>query len=403
MSKLKPVTVSESLPLTRHAAAFLATANLPGVAFADMRRMIRKELDEDHIAIPGDTPRRLILCINGGLLGVRLSNADMTVFIVATDDRRKLSAYRADAVEHIGAAFPDVADIIRWSDGDSAGDFPLNFQFLEVKSVAQIGKTFLRVTLQAEDLLGFGVEAIHFIVVLPSQGFEPEWPELAPNGSVNWPTGVAAPHKPAYTARRVEFSANTLAMDVFIHDGGRITVWAKGLIAGTETRTTIGIIGPGGVGMISAEKVLVGSDETGFPPVTRLIDNLLSGACAEVYLEAENGESCGYPMPQREGVVLHWLSRTNGETASEAVINVLDDHKDAVVWVAGERHSAKRVRDVAKGQGRAKCCLRFPKTRNSEAAFGTALTFRDIANALRRMPLACNPNNSILVVIKNVN
>lgn len=337
--------------MSDYTVAFTATTDLPGVPFETMRSLVLAEINEHDLIIQEESPNSLIADAGDGLFGIRKGDRSETALIVAAHDQRGLFLFKWGAVERLKLVFPEAADAIRWSDGDASGGLPPNFQFVRVKSVTPVGNTFLRVTFEAEDFSAYGDDAIHFRVVLPPENVSPEWPTLAPNGSVKWPEGPAAPHRPVYTARRVDQAAKTLEMDVFLHDGGRMTAWTQDLMAGTDTRNTVGLIGPAGGGIIEDQHVLIGSDETGFPPVARLIESLPQGARATVFLEAEHGANCAYPMPQRDGITLHWCARSQGQTASQAVLDVLDQHAGAVLWFAGEREDAKRVRDAAKAAG----------------------------------------------------
>ena len=331
--------------------AFNATTNLPGIPFDQMRQLVLSEVGEHGIPVLENQPERLIIDLGNGIFGLLRVESDEAAVMVGADDAQSLFLTKWSAVERIRLVFPDAADAIRWSDGDAEGSFPPNFQFVQVQKVEPAGETFLRVTFRAESFGSYGDEAIHFRVVLPPFDVEPEWPTLAPNGSIKWPEGAAAPHRPVYTARRVDHEANTLEMDVFLHEGGRMTDWTLGLLSKTDPCRTVGLIGPAGGGLIEETEVVIAADETGFPPAARLLEGLPSGSKATVFLEAEDGAACAYPIPQCDGVAVHWLARSKGEALAETVVGLLDKHSDALIWFAGERGDAKCVRDAAKAKG----------------------------------------------------
>lgn len=266
---------------------------------------------------------------------------------------------KASLIKQMRSVLPHMARGIRRSDSQGQDSLPPSFQFVRVQQVKPLGNVFLRVKLQAEDLSAHGDESIHFRIVLPPRNVEPQWPSVAPNGSVRWPEGPGAPHRPVYTARYVDHIANTVVMDVFMHEGGRISDWARQIMDGTDDRNVVGLIGPGGGGLLRDTDVLIAADETGFPPAARLIEGLPQGARATVLLQAEKGSECGYPVPKRDGVSIRWLARSEDQSLVDAVLTELPGLSNTTIWFAGEREDASRLRDAAKAAGRAPHLLRI--------------------------------------------
>jgi len=295
-----------------------------------------------------DGETRLTVETAHGLIGLRSGAACETAGMVAARDARWLFVMKTAVLQQMRHLMPEVAEAMRWSDADAQGDLPPNFSFVRVREVRDLGPVFLRVGLEGEDLSSHGDGAIHFRLVLPPTDAEPVWPGVAPNGFVAWPEGPGAPHRPVYTARAVDHATNTILMDVFVHEGGRTTAWAQEVQAGQRGRGVVGILGPSGGGLLSANRVVIASDETGFPAAARLIENLPEGATGEVILEAEDGADCAYPITVPEGVSLKWLRRRNGERLDDATLAALPRNPGAKVWFAGERAQAARVRDGAK-------------------------------------------------------
>lgn len=328
-----------------------ALADLPGIAFSAMRQMILAQAAGANLTVLEDDAGRLTVETAHGLIGLRPGIAAETAGMVAARDPRWLFVMKNAVIQQMRKVLPDVAEAMRWSDGDAMGSLPPNFQFVRVQDVVPLGPVFLRVTLEGEDISTYGDAAIHFRLVQPPEHVEPEWPSVAPNGSTDWPEGPGAPHKPVYTARYVDHGANTLVTDVFIHEGGRTTVWAQQAMAGNRERSVVGLVGPSGGGLLKADRVLLASDETGFPAAARLLEGLPEGATGEILLEAEEGAACGYPIAAPEGVHLRWLARSRGELLVEAALAALPDHAGAQVWFAGERQDAQRLREAAKVAG----------------------------------------------------
>ncbi|MEM1429096.1 MAG: siderophore-interacting protein [Pseudomonadota bacterium] len=328
-----------------------ALTDLPGVAFAAMRQMILAQAKASNLRVLEDASGLLTVETAHGLIGLRTGSAAETAGMVAARDEKWLFVLKNAVVQQMRHAMPEVAEAIRWSDADAAGALPPNFLFVRAVEVARLGPVFLRVTLEAEDFSGYGDDAIHFRLVQPPLGAEPEWPSVAPNGSTVWPDGPGAPHKPVYTARSVDHATNRLVTDVYDHPGGRTIAWAQEVLNGERGRHVVGLVGPSGGGLLQAERVLMASDETGFPAAARLLENLPDGATGTVLLEAEDGAACDYPIDAPPGIDLRWLARADGACLADAALQALPDHRGGKVWFAGERQEARRLREAAKAAG----------------------------------------------------
>ncbi len=334
-----------------------ARADLPGVAFDPIRRMLLLQVDEHGLTLQEDEPGRITVETGYGLIGLREGIDAPVAGLVAASDTRNLFVMKNAMVEQLRTVLPDLAETMRWSDSAEAGGFPPNFQFGHVTRVERLGDAFLRVTLQLEDVSVFGDDSIHFRLVLPPGGMTPDWPTVAPNGSTRWPKGPGAPHIPVYTVRSLDRASNVLVMDVFHHDGGRVTAWCEELHARDMRRSRVGLVGPGGGGLVDAQSLLIASDETGFPAVARLIEGLPAGATAEMILETADGAETAYPIPAHEGVSVRWLSRQMGQRIADAALEALPRHPTSAIWFAGEKRDARRLRNAAKTMGVAGAAL----------------------------------------------
>lgn len=328
-----------------------ALADLPGVAFDSIRRMLLHQAEEHGLPLQEDEPGRVTVETGYGLIGLRDGVDASVTGMVAASDTRSLFVMKNAMVEQLRTVSPDLAETMRWSDSTATGGFPPNFQFGQVTRVERLGGAFLRVSLQVEDVSVFGDESFHFRLVLPPSGMTPDWPTVAPNGSTRWPKGPGAPHIPVYTVRSLDRASNVMVMDVFRHDGGRITEWCEEIRAGDLRRGRVGIVGPGGGGLVDAQSLLIASDETGFPAVARLIEGLPEGAKAEVILETAGGAESPYPLPARAGVSVRWLSRQTGQTIADAALEALPRHSTSAIWFAGEKKAARCLRSAAKAMG----------------------------------------------------
>ncbi|MEM9319763.1 MAG: siderophore-interacting protein [Pseudomonadota bacterium] len=331
---------------------FEATADLPGISFAAMRQMILMQVKSANLTVLEDKEPHLTVETAHGLIGLRAGRATETAGFVGAVDEHWLFIMKSAVASQMEHLMPEVAAKMRWSNGPEQGALPPNFAFVEVRDVSELGPNFYRVMFKGEDLSRHGDAAIHFRLVLPAEGATPRWPSVAANGSVVWPDGPDAPHRPVYTTRSVDYDTNTLIMDVYIHEGGRVTDWARGHLEKPAARRVVGLLGPSGGGIMEADRVLMATDETGFPAAARLLENLPEGATGELLLEAENGAACAYPITAPPGIEVTWLSRASGESLREATLALLPAHGGSKIWFAGERDDARTVRETAKNAGR---------------------------------------------------
>ena len=336
-----------------------ASSQLPGVSLPVMRQVILKQAERSSLRVIEDADSRLTVETAHGLIGLRPGDGSDAAAYVAAADEHWLFMMKNAVIRQMQHLMPDTASDMRWSSGPQAGSLPPNFAFVEVTDVAQLGAAFLRLTLKGEGLETHGDDSIHFRFVLPPEGENPEWPTVASNGSIKWPDGPGAPHKPVYTTRYIDQGAGTLVTDVFIHDGGRITTWAEALINGARNRRVVGLVGPAGGGLLHADHVLMGADETGFPAAARLLENMDSGVTGTVLLEAENGEECAYPIEVPQGITLRWLSRSKGESLGQSTEELLPQSEGATLWFAGERAQAASLREKARAAGWDKSQMRI--------------------------------------------
>lgn len=328
-----------------------AHADLPGVAFGVMRTTIIAQARANRLEILEDADSRLTVETAHGLIGLRPGRDTETAGMVAARNELWLFVMKNAVLARMRQIMPDVAELMRWSGSSSEGTLPPNFQFVRVQSVVELGPAFLRVILEGEDLSQHGDQAIHFRLVQPPERTEARWPTLALNGSIDWPEGPGTPHKPVYTARSVDYTNNTLVTDIFVHEGGQTTLWAQQLLSGDRSRSVVGLLGPSGGGLFKAQKVLMATDETGFPAAARILENLPHGVTGELLLEAEFGDACNYPISAPAGIALRWLARARGERLADATLAAIQHHVGAKIWFAGERGHAQRVRDAAKSAG----------------------------------------------------
>lgn len=324
-----------------------AETTLSGLFFPAMRQVMLHEADVHELSVIVDTDERVTLETPYGFYSFAAANGNIIISVSATMPDR-LFMLKESLVEHMEHFMPDVAAALRWSDAEKAGGLPPNFHFTTVVSIDPVGASFIRVRVRIRDLSSFQDDAIHFRVVLPPEGLDHvEWPYVAENGKTVWPKGEKALHRPVYTARQVDHAAGEMDFDVFLHDGGRATDWARSAAVGAR----VAVVGPGGGGVPDTRNILMYADETAFPAVARILDALPDNAQGQVTLLAEQGAGCSYPLTAPAGISVTWLSPADGKNLVELALVACKQFPDYFLWFACEKADVQKVRAAYKADG----------------------------------------------------
>ncbi len=203
----------------------------------------------------------------------------------------------------------------------------------------------LRLTLTGEDLAGFHsyVADDHVKIVFALADGTRSDPVPNDRQMLDWPS----PHAPTrtYTIRRVDLAAREVDLDVVLHPGGLAGDWAATVAVGEP----VVIAGPPGAKAFAHthRHYVLAVDMTGLPAVARWLDEAdwleASGATAVVLVDHDHDDETGYPLAERRGVEVHWLSRADGSLLGERVA-ALDVPDDTFVFAAGEAEDLKPVR-----------------------------------------------------------
>lgn len=216
-----------------------------------------------------------------------------------------------------------------------------------VDHVRQISPSFRRVRLRG-DFSAFATGGLHFRFMFGPPGAP--LPTLGPEGFV-WPGGAQAWHRPAYTVRALDPAGEWIDVDIFLHDGGRVTGWTETLRGGEE----VGLTGPGGGGIgHGGWQGLIG-DETALPVVLRMIEALPPDARGRALIRvphADDAQEVALPP----GFRLDWITGT-------PLLDLLDELSppagNRFVFFAGEKAEAEQARlwmtarGIEKGESRA--------------------------------------------------
>lgn len=331
-----------------YSSAFLeTTAQVETLNFDHVKRHALSEARTQDLEIVENDARRVCINTEYGLFSLEQDGQGARVTIRAP--RRDWVQVLRDAfVAQISAVAPDAAARLRWSNCDPAGVRPSNMHLGLVQRIYPLGQAFLRIHLRLEDVTPFDDKAIHFRLLLPPSGLAaPEWPRVGPNGATVWPKGANALHCPVYTVREVDRDKGELVFDLFVHDGGRGTAWAKTAGPGD----VVALLGPGGGGIPDVSgTILLYGDETAYPAMARILETLPAATSGHATLLCRSAAAHTYPMPAHHSIGMTWLPETTAETFAARILAEKEIAGPHFLWVASDKPSADIVRKSVRAE-----------------------------------------------------
>lgn len=239
--------------------------------------------------------------------------------------------------------------------GDLADDTTLpSFRLMRVDSAWQVTPGMRRVRLLGDNLDRFETtSSMHIRMLFPTASVpEPAWPVAGRNGLASWPSEERKPVTRVYTIRNINVAAGYMDVDFVVHgdtdDGhdGIGCAWAMHAAKGD----LVGIMGPLGRPVRTADWYIMGCDETGLPALSRILERLPPHARGFAFVEvadAVDEQLIAHP----EGVDLRWIHR-NGVAAGEhdglvQAIRAVEWPEDvsSFGWFASESEASRQVRE----------------------------------------------------------
>lgn len=256
---------------------------------------------------------------------------------------------RLTVASHIIEGAGEDAPTIEWT-GDGADlRRPPNFQILRIVRARDVTPRMRRITLAGPDVARYApMNALHVKVLIQHPGLAaPHWPALGANGLVAWGDPGRRPWLRKYTVRSVDPAAGTIDIDFVRHaDAGPGAAFAETAKPGDP----VGMIGPGGGGLVAADWYLFAGDETALPAIGRMLEHLPEDAKGKALIEvADAGEI--QPLDVKAAIDIEWLCR-NGAPAgttrllADAVraVALPDDGSAIYAWAGCERAAFREIR-----------------------------------------------------------
>ncbi len=218
------------------------------------------------------------------------------------------------------------------------GRQPPNLILAQVAAVEALSPGFRRLHLTGADFARFGASALHARLLLPPRGRAPVWPVLGEAGRTEWPEGADALHRPVYTFRAIDPGAGRAAIDIVLHEGGRVTDWSAAAAPGDA----VGLMGPSGRAVPAVDWVALFGDATALPALARLLARLPATTRGHAFVHLHDRRD-RQPLSAPEGVQIHW---TGG--ADRALIEALQalpvPAASRHVWFSAEKSLAEMAR-----------------------------------------------------------
>ncbi|SMX51218.1 siderophore-interacting protein [Actibacterium lipolyticum] len=248
---------------------------------------------------------------------------------------------REGFLQMLNYLFPDAVDQLDWSGEISRNIAPPNFHLVSVASVRRISPNFLRVTMACENVGALLTGGMHFSLLLPPEGRAPVWPHINDEGRTIWAEGEDQLHRAPYTFVDLDVKAGTFSFDVFEHDGGRTTEWARHTTKGD----VVAVVGPGGGTFPTGDFLLMAGDETALPAMRRILEHSDPARRGAVFIElGDMRDKC--PIAAPEGVTVTWVQRGSGDTILDQICaaGLPETEQSHFVWFAAERDQVRRAK-----------------------------------------------------------
>lgn len=306
----------------------------------------------EHNAEVSERPEGPVLRMRG-IRAAFSRDGEETLVDVVAPDLEGLYLARMSIASHILEFAGDNPPVITWTGDGGEIVRPPNFQILKVVGCRTITPHMRRLTLSGENVARFArLNALHLnLMIQHPEAKEPQWPHVGSNGVIAWDRPDLRPLMRKYTVRSVDLAAGTLDIDFVLHtDAGPGAGFAETAVLGQS----VGVIGPGGGGLIEADWYLFAGDETALPAIARMLESLPAGARGKAILEVAD-EAEVQPLVTAADVEIEWLPRNGrptGETTGlvEAIraVEIPESGERRYLWAGCEFETFRAIRAFAR-------------------------------------------------------
>ncbi|KZL15437.1 Vibriobactin utilization protein ViuB [Pseudovibrio axinellae] len=242
-------------------------------------------------------------------------------------------------------------DSLAW-DGRLNTNRPLlNFRKVVVEEIQMLSETMKRIWFSAEDLAVYATE-LHLRLLIPkSQTHDVEWPFYDASGSIKNPGTDNPVQMRAYTVRELDVPRKRLAIDFYLHHCQGV---GSDFAHNAKSGDTLGISGPGGGGIPTAQKLILAGDETALPAILRILEARRAAPPLHVFLLlGDQADEALIPQEFRGHITCHFRAKEQSASWEQKVLDQAFQMAEAYSWVAGEKTAMRRIRKALREQGRA--------------------------------------------------
>lgn len=282
----------------------------------------------------------------GGSMARLRPIGDTTFVGITAKSLEDLYYVRSAIASHVLEFADEPIDIVWEGDGDDLVR-PPNFQILRVEEVHDLTPHMRRIKFSAEAANRFApLTALHLNLLIQHPELNsPQWPTLGKNGLVRWTDPDRRPSFRKYTVRDVDVNAGTLDIDFVLHaDAGPGAEFASNATKGME----VGVMGPGGGGLVTADWYLFAGDETALPAIARMLQRLPEDARGIAMIEVAD-EREAQNLQNKTRIEVKWLYRNSLAHLSSSLadcirqISLPTDQK-VYVWAGCEFADFRSIR-----------------------------------------------------------
>ncbi|WP_426230961.1 DUF2218 domain-containing protein [Pararhizobium sp. DWP3-4] len=275
----------------------------------------------------------------------------LTRVVIQAPDFEHLYFARMTVASHILEFAGEAAPAISWSGDHDDTARPPNFQILTVTGCRDVTQHVRRITFHCENASRFArLDALHLNLLIQQPGLaEPQWPFVGASGIIEWERPDLKPSMRKYTVRSVNLETRQIDIDFVLHaDAGPGSSFAETVTIGTE----VGVLGPGGGGLVDASWYLFAGDETAIPAIARMLENLPADAAGVAYLEI-SGAAEIQNLQKPADVDIQWLIR-NEESPGTLLVQAVSEtprpqgDQTIYLWTACEFNAFKTIRQFAR-------------------------------------------------------
>jgi NADPH-dependent ferric siderophore reductase len=301
---------------------------------------LQAHLAEHEIPVVGEGDRRVATFPSGEVV-FQPGTAELSVEARAANqsDLEDVTSFLSSHV--LEFAEPERPKI-RWSGFADRQAFS-DFREMRVIRVTELTPHMRRVTLTGDDLVRFATnENYHVRLYFPKDSANPNWPVRGADGLGVVQDPSQRPPVRKYTIRRIDLATAEVDIDFVLHAApGPGSDWAKAAVPGA----LVGMAGPGGRGVRSADWYLLVGDKTALPAIARALENMPVSAEGHVLVEVDHS-SDALPLAKPEGIQVAWIPRQGSDLSlcDQARRIAIPTDRSVFCWAGTEFETIQSIR-----------------------------------------------------------